>query len=800
MRRCLPLAFLAALALASPALAQSPPPAATQPSGGIEEITITAEKRETNLQETPIAVTAITSQAIEEQGLEDFNDIQFVAPALVYGEIADMAQITMRGIGVDISTIDAEPGVALHQDGVYRGGLVSSSALLFDAERVEVLRGPQGTLYGRNSTGGSLNVITKLPGDELSFEGHALYGDYSRWRTEVAGDVPLIDGVLAVRGAFAYDSRGGYTKNTNTGNQEDDARSRQAKLAAHFTPTESLDVALRFNWLRSEYGGPPFIKTDDHPVAPLFISGDNPGGILGALPGISRPGIYTNDPRKVNYEGDQNYIRDNWDVNATVAWNLTDEVTVKWISAYLDLDQDLNPSNNDGIDIQLLVGDYEQANKEWQQEVDVTGTAFDGRLDWFGGFFYYDSQIQEVYRYTLPALQLTYEWLFTAFGVPFCQPTVTGPTTANPSNCLALFGTKLDGTASPVPFLEFSLDQHLTSWALFTQETLHLTDWLRMTGGFRWTKDHKLDVHNQVLNLDPTGAAGCGTALTPTARADETWSEPTGKLGIDADVGEDALAYFSYSRGFKAGGYNVGSCNNTYNPEFVNAYEIGAKTQWFDRTLQLNVSAFFNDYTDYQARLFINNAATVQNAANAETYGIEFELAWAPVEGLRIDAAYSILNAKFQEFIVDDPMNPTLGNVQCPPPAPTGALCQDARGNNLLRAPRHKVSVAAQYEIDLGAAGTLTPRGEYAYTSEQFHDVFNNGFSRQKPYNIGNVRLIWHAPENLLAGLSFQVFGENLGDVDYVTNRAPNATSGSTLSTFGPPRTWGVQINYAWGE
>jgi len=798
MRRCSPLVLLAVLALASPALAQGPPPAEDQRPGGIEEITITAEKRETNLQDTPIAVTAITSEAIEEQGLEDFNDIQFVAPALVYGEIADMAQITMRGIGVDISTIDAEPGVALHQDGVYRGGLVSSSALFFDAERVEVLRGPQGTLYGRNSTGGSLNVITKLPGEELRFEGHALYGDYSRWRTEAAGDVPLIDGVLALRGAFAYDSRGGYTKNSNTGNEEDDARSRQAKLAAHFTPTDSLDVALRFNWLRSEYGGAPFIKTDDHPAYPLFISGNNPGGILGALPGISRPGVYTNDPRKVNYEGDQNYIRDAWDVNATVAWNVTDDITVKWISSYLDLAQDLNPSNNDGIDIQLLVGDYEQANKEWQQEIDVTGTAFDGRLDWIGGFFYYDSQISEEYRYTLPALQLTYEWLFTAFGAGICAPTVTGPTTAIPSNCLALFGSKLDGTTSPVPFLEFSLDQHLTSWALFTQQTFHVTEWLRLTGGFRWTKDDKADVHRQVLNLDPSGQAGCGTALNPPASEQKSWSEPTGKLSVDADVGEDALAYFSFTRGFKAGGYNVGTCGNTYDPEFVNAYEIGAKSQWLENTVQLNVSAFFNDYTDYQARLFNNNASIVENAANAETYGIEFEASWVPVEAFRLDAAYSILNAKYQEFIVDDPMNSQFGTIPCAPPNPTNELCQDVRGNVLLRAPRHKVSVAAQYEIDLGPAGTLTPRGEYAYTSEQFHDVFNNDFSRQEPYNIGNVRLIWHAPENVLAGLSLQVFGENLGDVDYVTNHAPNATTGSTISTFGPPRTWGVQVNYAW--
>jgi iron complex outermembrane recepter protein len=790
MRRCSPLELLAVLALASPALAQTPPPAEDQRSGGIEEITITAEKRETNLQDTPIAVTAITSEAIEEQGLEDFNDVQFMAPAVVYGEIADMAQITMRGIGVDISTIDAEPGVALHQDGVYRGGLVSSSALFFDAERVEVLRGPQGTLYGRNSTGGSLNVITKLPGETPKFDGSVLYGDYSRWRAEAFGDVPIIDGMLALRGGFAYDSRGGYTDNSFTGNEEDDARYRQAKLAALFTPTETLEVALRFSWLRSEVGGAPFIKTADHPVATsAFISASNPAGTL-AFPGVCdavltcvqeyglvlpAPVGFTGNPRHVDYDRDQDYIRDNWDTNLTVDWQITDGVSLKWISSYLDLEQDLNPGNNDGVRLRLLEGDYFQSNEEWSQELNLTGSSLNERLDWIFGFFYYDSKIFEEYRYTLPDLQATYEALFGICAVTDINGFCAGAPL--PSGTLALFGTRLDGSTSPVPFLEFSLDQDLASWALFTQQTFHVTDAIRVTGGFRWTQDTKVDVHSQVLNL---GAPGCRDE-----RAEEKWSEPTGKVGIDADVAADTLVYAAFSRGFKAGGYNVGTCGNTYDPEFVNAYEIGAKTQLFENTLQLNVSGFYNDYSDLQVRKFVSNASIVSNAASAQTYGIELEALWVPIEPVRIESSISWLHARFEEYDDVDPIFPLLGS-------------QDLSGNNLLRAPDWKFSLAGQYTLAAGAAGDFTLRGEYAYTAEQFHTVFNNDFGRQAPYNIGNLRLIWQAPEDVLPGVSLQVFGENLGDVDYVTNHAPNATTGSTISTYGPPRTWGVQINYEW--
>lgn len=364
MRRFLPIAFASALAFVWPAAAQEVAPA-PQPEldrGGIEEITITAEKRETNLQDTPVAVTAITSNAITEQGLQDFNQIQFVAPALVYGGIADMAQISMRGVGVDVSTIDAEPGVALYQDGVYRGGLVASSALFFDMERIEVLRGPQGTLYGRNSTGGSVNAITRLPGESLHVDGELLYGDYDRFRGQAGLDVPLIPDLLRMRGAFAYEGREGYTKNSLTGREEDDLHARQAKLAAVITPTEDLDVTLRFNWLRNKVGGPPFIKTDDHPVAPLFLSSGNPGGFLN-FPGVcdpvltctqvfgltlSPPGAGSSNPRRVSYEGGQEYERDTWDVNGTVTWNIADNLTAKWVSSYLTLDQDLEPTNNDG--------------------------------------------------------------------------------------------------------------------------------------------------------------------------------------------------------------------------------------------------------------------------------------------------------------------------------------------------------------------------------------------------------------------------------------------------------------------
>ncbi len=183
-------------------------PAATW-AAEIEEIVVTAEKRESSLQETPIAVSAVSRETIETRGLDRFQQLQFAVPALMFNELADMAQMTMRGVGVDISEMSAEPGVAMHTDGVYRGGLVSSAALLFDLERIEVLRGPQGTLFGRNASGGGVNVVTRLPGEEPAFSAHALYGDYGRTRVDISGDAPISPGTFTVRAAVAHDERDG---------------------------------------------------------------------------------------------------------------------------------------------------------------------------------------------------------------------------------------------------------------------------------------------------------------------------------------------------------------------------------------------------------------------------------------------------------------------------------------------------------------------------------------------------------------------------------------------------------------
>ena len=754
----------------------------------LEEVLVTAEKREATLQETPVAVTALTRDNLELRNIDDLAQVQFAAPALVFSEIADMAQITMRGVGVDISQMDAEPGVAVHADGIYRGGLTSSGSLLFDLERIEVLRGPQGTLYGRNSTGGSLNVISRLPGEEAAFDAALLYGAYDRTRVDLSADMPVSPGVLAVRAAVAIDRRDGYTDNRLTGREEDDADSKFAKLAAVISPNERVEITLRAEYTDTFLGGPPWVITDDHPVPPLLLSVGNPGGIL-SIPGtlcgaascadvlglnLSPPGVGSADPRNTYADGVTEYDRESWGASATLDWDLSDNVHLKSITSYFDIEQFGDNTNNDGVDITYLTDVFVQTNEEWSQEFTLTGTFT--KLDWILGAYYYQSDIDQLFEFDLPALQATFEALFGLFA--------GGPPL--PSGSLAAFGTRINGQAVPFPFLDFRVTQDLTSTAFYGQGTYNLTDRVRGTFGLRWTQDEKKDRQSVQNNI---GGDFCDNlALT------DEWDEITGKVGLDMDVGENTLLYGAVSSGFKAGGFNGGQCNNRFEPETLVAWEAGTKSRLLDNTLQLNVSAFYYDYQDLQARLFINNASIVRNATDAETFGVELEGLWLATPNFRVEGSVSYLKAEFKDFLSTNPLDPHIG-MDCNPL--TGLDClQDLSGNQLLRAPEWKANLTAELDIPVGA-GSLTLRGEYAHTAELYHTVFNDDFARQDSISLFNARVIWTPPASTASGVKVIAFVENAGDEEYIVMHTANATTGGTISHFGPPRVWGLQMRYS---
>ena len=694
--------------------------------------------------------------------------------------------MTIRGVGVDFTTIDSEPGVALYSDGVYRGGLVSQGGLMFDLERVEVVRGPQGTLNGRNSTGGSVNMISRLPGAEDSVEASLLYGDYDRYRVELAGDLPLSD-VFAVRLAGAYDSRDGYADNEYLGTNPDDAEYVVGKLAAVYVPNDELEIILRAEVTDSQRSGPAFIKTQDVVVPPLGITLANPGGAL-TVPNsfcgplscedalglmLSSGGVGSSDPRNVFSDLDQDYNLESKGVSATVDWQMNDQLQLRSISSYFELEND-NRDDIDGTEIAAVHSITQSSIEEFSQELTLIGTT--GALDWIVGGFYYSSEIDELYSFDLPALQATFEAVFGIFGG------LGGPL---PPGSLAFFGSRIDGSTTGVPFFDNRMLQDTKSVAGYAQGTYNFTDSVRGTAGVRLTKDEK--------DVAITFVANIGVVPCVGIEHDEDWSEVTGKIGLDADVSENTLVYGSISRGYKAGGFNAGDCHDPYDPEILIAYEAGLKTKLLDGSMRLNAAAFYYDYTDIQARLFVNNAASVENASEAETYGVEVELNWLATENFRIDGSISLLDTKYKDHSATNPIFPQIGT-GC-----TGGLAclQSIGGNELLRSPNLQATLMAEYDVVLSSAGLLTLRGEYAFTDKVHHTIFNDEIAAEDGFSLVNARVIWTPAAAGMEGFSVAAFVENLANKEYAVSHTANATTGGVQSMFAPPRTWGLQLRFS---
>ena len=708
----------------------------------IEEIVVTAEKRESSLQETPIAITALSNSMVEDRNVDDMRKIASLTPSMVYNMSAGSAQIYMRGVGTDVNTITTEPGVAMFVDGVYMGTTSDQAATFENIERIEVLRGPQGTLYGRNTTGGNVNVITKLPGAEPDFSASLLYGDYDRVKASVSGGGSLIDGVFAARISLVKETADGYRDNAFNGDDLDDRDTFSSALSVVATPSDTFELILRGDWSEADQDNP---LLDYGEVIPG--SGLTPF-LFGGQEGSSPDELRLNDPTE--------FDRENWGVSATINWNIGD-VTLRSITAYRET---INNGiiDNDGTDISFLNTLSTQESDMFSQEINLLGTINDN-FDWILGAYYFDQRSLDQFEFDLPALQPFFE---TVFGFP---PGGLGDPAVN-----FLFGERLAGGGSAIPFLDFTNDQETDSVAFFAQGTYHVSDRMRVTAGIRRTDDEKRNLQTITNNIDPGKCSNLDL--------EDDWQETTYKLSGDYDFSDSVLMYASYSKGFKSGGFNTGFCNDRFDPETVTAYEVGLKSTFADGRLRLNLAAYLYDYEDFQARLFINNAALIENASDVENLGFEAEFVWVPVDALQIDGGLSIMESEFKSFVSDDPLDPP------------GLV--DLEGNQTLRSPDVSYNVGVQYMHWFDQGGDITVRYEASYKDDYFTTVFNNDFAEIESHTIQNFRVIWNANNQW----QVQGFVENFTDEEVLESLLASATIGGTILSWTPPRLWGVQVRY----
>jgi len=759
-------------------------PLAIAAAGEIEEIVVTAQKRESNLQETPIAITAMTHEQIEVNRIEDVSDVALRTPSMTYNQLAGYSQVAIRGVGTDLTNLANETAVAMYEDGVYRGATFSQSVPQFDMERIEVLRGPQGTLYGRNATGGAINVITRLPSETPEFNGSFTGGDYDHIRLEIGLSGPLTDTILG-RVSFLTDSHSGYFDNKTRDDSEGDDSFKGGHASALFKLSETGELILRGNYTRDHTSAGAFVVREIAPTA-LGVTPANVGGfltfpnpLLGGLslaqafglniPQASPPIVV--DPDNHDYYGNmpsKNTIKQ-YGGSATLTEQFGD-VTAKLVVARQDA-KFVVTGDSDGTDLPMLeLNSGDQANRQNTAELNFSGTFWDGRATWLVGGFYFQEDGYAHFYYDLTAMQTTFEAIFGIFS-PLQAPLPAGSFAVLPPFNEPRLKT---GVPSATPYLDFRGNQDSTSYAGYGQMTIDLMDHLHLTLGARYTDDTK-DMHRELtLNL---GGPPCNQHIN------QNWNETTGQGTVSYDFSDDVMTYVSASKGFKSGGFNVAECAGAFDPETIWAYEIGTKANLLDRRLQLNAAAFLYNYDDIQINRFINNASSITNAAKADIYGAELELVALLGEGFEFDGGVTYLSTEYGgDASFSDPI---IGG----PPI-------SVDGNDLLRSPPWKLYFGAQYTWETGM-GRFLLRGDVTYSDKFYFDVFqaslpNQHEMKQDAYTITNARLQWDSIDGKYSG---QLFCQNIGDELYANTAVAIGTTGSIASAYSTPRVFGLRVS-----
>jgi iron complex outermembrane receptor protein len=725
---------------AVPALAQAADPAS---EGGIAEIVVTAERRETNLQDTPLAVTALTADALQASGVAVINDIAATVPNLTSTtgpQGSSDANFFVRGVGQFDFIITNDPGVGLYVDGVYLGRTVGAMLDSGDIERVEVLRGPQGTLFGRNTLGGAINIVSRQP-DPSGFSGNASATYGSRDRIDLTAGVNApIGGDSAFRISGFYREQDGFARNAVTGARfgATDRFGGRAQLRLGLGENLRIDLAADYSLDKSNPA--PSVLRAIVP-APFFP--------VGAFADVQN----TDNFYRIFASNSPEARNETYGFSGTVTLELG-AATLKSITAYRKLDG-FSTSDPDGTRYKLYDQDVTTEQDQFSQELQLSGEALDDRLNYLIGGYYFRENAEQV--------------------LGLCFAPINSPAAAPFAPC----NSWTQGN-----------EQKTRSYAVFGQARFKLADTFSVTLGGRYTWDKKDIVSNQFFDFRPAGTPFDPTPGSPppglrivapivTDLADSADFEKfTPKVGVEFTPNSDFLLFASYSKGFRAGGFNgrliaPQTSVPSYAPDTNDTYELGFKSDWLDRTLRVNGTLFYSKYKDIQQT--IADPAVqfrVANAGDAELKGFELEITAAPTAGLRFDAAVGYTASKFKNVPV---------------------LVGPINGNRLPFSPEWTVSVGAEYAIPL-AGGTLTPRVDYRMQSQVYFTAFNLPLEEQGDYGLLNARLSWTDADERF---NIAIYGQNLTDTEYYTfGQNALATQGVAYNYLGRPREYGVSVGY----
>ena len=751
---------LAACLLPASALAQDvgvPDAEGSQSSGALEDIVVTAQKRKENLQVTPIAVTAFSATALANKNVENISGIAEFTPNLQFDSTAPLsgassaAIVFIRGVGKSGYQVTDDPGVGTYVDGVYVSSSLGGVLDVLDVERIEVLRGPQGTLFGRNTIGGAINITTKRPAKEMGGQLEATYGNYDRMEIRGSVDTPLSD-TLRTKLTFGYKRADGWSKllaaeypppaHNNRGEGTlGNVNRGSGRLAIEYAPSDAFNLYLTADVSRIRESTVPstalavpldgtltaFYNSVDAPVI------DVPGYGTGVLyddrwivaPGNKR-GTYQTGPNGTNLNVTG--------FAGTAEWNVADNMTFKSITAFRKVTGSFNrDADNSPLQVAECFSNFSQ--KQFSQEGQILGSAFTNRFEYIVGGYYFKESAIDDYRCALP-------------------PSI--------------------GT------IVLKSDADNSSYAAFGQASFKLTDDLKLTAGIRYTHDKKSLLPDFIY--DPAaGGAFAGVRTVPYGRVTNTFSNVSPRFSIDYKVSRDILLYGSYSRGYKGGGFNARTVSPrpdvlAFSPEKLATFEIGTKLEFLDRRVRLNLAAFTTKYEDIQITVIEDFAPGTQNGGTARIKGFEAELTTKPTDRLTLSASLAHLDTHYTELLPLSPLVRPEFQVQIT--------------NKLSNSPKWSASAGFDYRVPAAAIdGDVTFRGDWSYVSTVYNDDINSVWLTQSGHHNFNAQIAY---ENSGGNWDLVVWGKNLTDKQYIFSGDANAAAGFVQGNYSTPRTYGV--------
>ena len=755
---------LAAAGIAAAAMLLAGNPTAQAQSTALEEIVVTAQKREESLQDTPVAVSAFTASAIENKGIEDISEVASFTPNLMFDTTSPVsglssgAVVFIRGIGNTDFSLTTDPGVGTYVDGVYMSRSAGGVLDVLDVERIEVLRGPQGTLFGRNTMGGAISITSRKPADEFQGKAELTAGEFNQLDARVSVDLPLSDRARATL-ALSEKNRDGFVERVLAGDRLGDENKLAFRASLIFEPADSLEFQLSYDH-----------TAIDEQSAGSTLAGFTPGaGTIGyslATFGEIPAGLADLNQYVTNGEDDISYATGEtgtdldingfsliaawrgaaFDIKHTAAWRKTDGAFYR------------DPDNSPHAITETLNPDYE--HRQTSHELQFTGAAFDGRLDYVAGLYLFEEDGTD-----------------NVF-VPVFLPT---------PDLAAGFPAAITNRAQ--------VDN--SSRAAYLQGTWALTETISLTAGARQTRDQKDFIYTQYIGADIDGnplpffpgAVDQDGMLRPgllplvgngSGAAGDSFSETTFRFSIDARLADSALAYYSFSQGFKSGGFvlrYVESVSDirTFQPELVDTHELGLKWQGLGDRLRVNAAAFHSDYSEVQVTFFDTLGGPITaNAGTVEIQGAEVELSALLGDRLLLEASYGHADASYTKI------NPISGL----------SLTLDESAT-LVNTPENTFNLGAEYALPLGP-NELALRLDYAYKDDVFNDSQNSRFLFQEAYDTLNASVRYSIGE----AIDLVAFVENLADDRFIESGDSNFGLGFHEANYNRPREYGVTARY----